>query len=93
MDEWPYGNKICVNQPKTIEERLIIANRFMNEMSYKVPIVVDSMNNTFESEFSAWPLRYFIVNKNKVLHVGFPGETSAFDMDNLRRQLQRFNSR
>jgi len=87
MDEWPYGNKICFKQPKTIEERLAIANKFVSETKYETPLVVDSIANTFESEFAAWPERFFILQEKKVIFIGEPGETFGFDLDLLTRQL------
>jgi len=89
MDEWPYGNKVCLNQPKTIEERLEIANRFVKDTGYKVPLVVDSIDNIFESKFASWPERYYVIKDGKMDLVACPGETSGFDLRLLQRHLQQ----
>jgi len=88
MDEWPYGNKICLNQPKTMEERLKIANQFVSDKKYSVPMVVDSMDNKFETKFAAWPERYYILGKESMLMIGYPGETASFDLAQLKQRIQ-----
>jgi len=66
-DEWPVGasTSIC-NQPKTLSERLAIANRFVAEQDFKLPMVVDTMSNAFMQQFSAWPVRFYIISDGKV---------------------------
>ena len=36
----------------------------------KVPIVVDTMDNVFESKFAAAPDRAYVVHKNKMAYIG-----------------------
>lgn len=73
QDEWPMGIEICYRQPKTLEERMKIARDFVNRFSYRIPMVVDSMQNLFEATFSAWPERLFIILNGKIEYYGKPG--------------------
>jgi type I thyroxine 5'-deiodinase len=57
-DVWPLGKKICFNQPKTIEERLQVANTFVKDYGFQIPMLVDEIDNNFNDIYAAWPERY-----------------------------------
>jgi hypothetical protein len=71
-DEWPLGIDYCWKMPKNLEERLHLANRFVKEMEYNIPIAVDSMENPFNLAFSAWPERYYIFHQGKLAYKAMP---------------------
>jgi len=78
-DEWPLGTKFCYAQPRTIERRLKFANEFVNDFNFKLPVLVDTMGNEFDSLFAAWPERFFIVENGKLTLVGVPTNEFGFD--------------
>ena len=45
-------------QPKEMQARLSIANGFVNDFGIKLPMLVDTMDNEFDSNFASWPERY-----------------------------------
>jgi len=86
-DEWPVGKdwSFC-DQPKTLEERLTVARRFVDTRAFKVPLVVDGMANAFQEAFAAWPFRFFIVGADrKVLLKAEPNpEVCGYELSQLR---------
>jgi len=79
-DEWPLGNTYSWDQPKTIESRLVIANQFVSEMGYLIPVVCDTITNEFNGIFSAWPERYYILLDGRLLFKAMPKiETHDFN--------------
>ena len=71
-DEWPMatpsaggggkgGGNRCPNQPKTLEDRQVVASEFQQEHDLQWPLLLDSMDNDFEREYQAWPERLYIV--------------------------------
>jgi len=72
-DVWPLGTKVCVNQHKTIEERIEVAKKYLvEERKCKIPVFVDTMENDFDNQFHAWPERFFILEGSCVELVGTP---------------------
>lgn len=86
-DEWPLGVKYIYEQPKEMETRLSIANGFVNDFKFNLPMLVDTMENQFDSHFAAWPERFYIVKNNTLILVGEPTTDLGFDRDLLRRYL------
>jgi len=79
-DEWPMGNTYSWNQPQVIEDRLLLAQRFVSEMNYLVPVACDTIDNEFNSIFSAWPERYFILQEGRLAFKAMPKfETHDFN--------------
>jgi len=88
-DEWPVGESISVcDQPKTLEERQAIARRFVAQHSFKLPIVLDSMNNTFMKTFAAWPVRFFVIQNGKLALKAQPIQAQfAYNIGDLEEWL------
>ncbi len=66
-DEWQMKSNVkedvCYVQPKTIEQRLAIANDFTKRYNYPVPFGVDDMSNAVNDLYAAWPERLYIVDE------------------------------
>jgi len=89
-DEWPVGSKISVcDQAKTLPERLTIARRFVDEFEYKIPMAVDTLHNTFQQTFAAWPFRFYVIHKGQIALKAQPDEqTYAYRLADLSQWLQ-----
>jgi len=66
-DEWEIGeNKedgICYPfQPTTLEQRALIARDFVEKFDYKIPLVLDGMNNAVKDAYGAWPKRLYVID-------------------------------
>lgn len=64
-DEWQMPvnetESVCYAQPKTMAERLAIANDFATRFHYTLPLVVDPMDNGAEGAYAAWPERLYVI--------------------------------
>jgi len=79
-DEWPLSTTFTIKQHKTIEERLAAAQRLVEEFGSKIPVLVDSMTNEFNREFSVWPERWFLLNtEGKLIFVAYPTSEFGFE--------------
>jgi len=68
-DEWPVGHVISsCNQPKTIEDRMENARIFAKKHALRIPMLLDTMANEFQSQFSPWPFRFFVLHRGRVAH-------------------------
>ena len=47
-----------------MSSRCQVAREFQVDKEYKIPLVVDTMDNHFNEAFGAWPARFFIVLNN-----------------------------
>jgi len=81
QDVWPLGKKVCLNQPKTLEERLEAARNFQKDFKFQIPILVDKMDNNFDTQYASWPERFYIIVNGKMEVIGFP--TIEFGYDRL----------
>ena len=77
-DEWQMDSnekeKVCYPQPKTLEQRVAIANDFVKRFDYHVPIAIDRMDNGANVLYAAWPERFYIVDeKGVIVYKGKPG--------------------
>jgi len=75
QDAWPLGQHVCVLNHKTIEDRIGVAERFISETGWKLPVVVDSMSNGFMDAFKAHPERFYVIVNGKLGMKGEPVES------------------
>ncbi|CAF1094552.1 unnamed protein product [Adineta steineri] len=91
-DQWPAGKTIsCVDQPTILEQRLDNARQFKDKYNFEMPMLVDSMNNTFHTTYGSWPFRFYVINNGKLVFKAEPGETTySYDMDELDAWIASF---
>lgn len=84
-DEWPVGRSISFcNQPKETSERCILAKKFVETTKIEMPMLVDTIENQFETTFAAWPVRFFVIKNGKLLFKAQPNlEDYAYDVLDL----------
>jgi len=89
-DEWPIGSKISFcDQPKILQERCLLAEKFQKENQLTVPMAVDTMENDFDRVFSAWPVRSFVIKENKLVFKAQPDpEFYGYDFGCLEQWLK-----
>jgi hypothetical protein len=91
-DQWPAGKTIsCVDQPTELEQRLENARQFKEKFNFEMPMLVDSMDNTFHWTYGSWPFRFYVINNGKLVFKAEPGETTyAYDLNELDRWIDDF---
>jgi hypothetical protein len=55
---------VCYAQPKTLEQRLFIANDFIKRFKFNLPFGIDDMSNAADLAYSAWPERLYVVDES-----------------------------
>jgi len=61
-DEWPLGDAVVVNQHQTLEDRIAAAKLLQDKYHAECDIYVDSMDNSFNDIYAAWPERFYIIH-------------------------------
>jgi len=93
QDEWPLGRKVCLNQHKTLEERLAVARQFKKDYNLEIPLLVDLMDNNFDQYYSSWPERFYIIEDCKMVLVGHPSTEFGYDRHHLTNWLNYHKSK
>ena len=70
---------VCYMQPKTLEQRVAIANDFTKRFKFALPFGIDDMNNAANDAFAAWPERLYIVDLNG--KISYKGGNGPFKYD------------
>lgn len=78
LDEWQMDSNVeedvCYRQPRTLPERLTIANDFVDRFRYPLPLLVDDMGNAANALYAGWPERlYVIAPGGTIAYKGKPG--------------------
>jgi len=80
LDEWQMTSNekenVCYRQPRTLTERVAIANDFVRRFHYDVPLAVDAMENPANALYAGWPERFYIVDPAGV--IVYKGKTGPF---------------
>lgn len=80
QDEWQMASNekenVCYKQPRTLAERVAIANDFARRFHYDVPLAVDPMDNPANALYAGWPERFYIVDPTGV--IAYKGKTGPF---------------
>jgi hypothetical protein len=58
---------VCYPQPKTLAQRVAIANDFTRRFAYPLPLLVDPMENPANKLYAGWPERLYIVDERGVI--------------------------
>ena len=79
-DEWQMKSNVkddvCYAQPKTLEQRVVIANDFTKRFKYTIPFGIDDMSNAADLAYSAWPERIYIIDESG--HIAYRGGMGPF---------------
>jgi len=89
-DEWPVGPSVSFcKQPKQLSERCALAQKFESEHALGIPMFVDSIENSFDGAFAAWPLRFYVIKDGRLALKAQPNlEYFTYDPDDLHHWLQ-----
>jgi hypothetical protein len=69
-DEWQMKSNlkdkdnVCYAQPKTLEQRVSIANDFVKRFKFSLPFGIDDMTNVANDAYAAWPERIYIIDES-----------------------------
>lgn len=95
-DEWPISSSrfmpdnepVSVTQPKTIAERVAVAQTFATtfDITGLKLLIDDPTNNAFEKDYAPWPIRLYVIENGVIQYISEPTECSH-DVGQLRTWL------
>ena len=90
-DEWQMKSNedqgVCYKQPQTLPQRVAIASDFVERFDYRIPLVVDPMDNPAEEAYAGWPERLYVIDESgQIAYKGRVGPM-GFDPDELETWL------
>ncbi len=72
-------DNVCYKQPKTIADRVAIANDFTQRYKFTVPFGIDEMSNAANDAYAAWPERLYVIDENG--QISYKGGNGPFKYD------------
>jgi hypothetical protein len=92
-DEWQMKSNVkedvCYAQPKTVEQRVAIANDFVQRLKYPLPFGIDDMSNAADLAYSAWPERLYVLDeRGRIAYAGGMGPFK-YDPEEVRAWLAK----
>jgi len=100
-DEWPIsssrynpsGEPVRITQHKTQEERVAAALNFQEAFEPPFTVVVDTIEDDFESVFSTWPFRFYVLHHRKVVFQAQPQDgLVTYPLEPLLKTLNRMTA-
>ncbi len=82
IDEWRMRSNdedkddVCYAQPKTLGQRVAIANDFTRRFKFALPFGIDDMSNAANNAYAAWPERLYILDPHG--HIAYKGGNGPF---------------
>ena len=80
-DEWQMKSnlkdEVCYAQPKTLQQRVAIAQDFTKRFKFPLPFGIDDMSNAADKAYAAWPERLYIIDESG--HIAYRGGMGPFD--------------
>lgn len=78
LDEWQMDSNekenVCYRQPRSMGDRVLIANDFVKRFKYPIPLAIDTMDDRVEKIYAGWPERFYIIDaKGTIVYKGEPG--------------------
>jgi Iodothyronine deiodinase len=68
---------VCYAQPKTLQQRVAIANDFTKRFKFPLPFGIDDMSNAANDSYAAWPERIYIIDEGG--HIAYRGGIGPFN--------------
>lgn len=90
-DEWPIGSIYQIKQHKTLDDRFSSAKLFIKNFDYKGKLLVDKMNNKFQTEYSSWPTKYYLIKNGKIEYISHP-KNATFTFNGIIKRLDELVS-
>lgn len=99
-DEWPIsssrgsatGSPVHVAQHRTIDDRLEAARAFVRDYNLtQFPMVVDPIDNPFDTVFAAWPLRFYVV-RDGILEFKAQPKDATYSFAHLEDHLRAYEA-
>lgn len=82
-------DKVVFASPKSFGERQEVAGMCVRKLGIKFPALIDNFSNSTEEQYTGWPDRIYLIDKNgRVAYKSRPGPF-GFHPDELKAALQQ----
>lgn len=68
----------CFFHARDLADRRRMGQWLVDKKQFRMPVVMDSMDNTLMSAYNAWPIRLYVIHED---HIVFSGEQGPFGYD------------
>lgn len=76
-------DKVVFASPKNEEERIFVAGACVRKLGIKIPAVLDEFGNSTERDYTGWPDRMYVIDRQgRVTYKSKPGPF-GFETDEL----------
>ncbi len=80
-------DKVVFANPKSEDERAVVAGQCVRKLGIKIPAVLDEFGNSTEATYTAWPDRLYLIDRQgKVAYKSKPGPF-GFSADDLGKAI------
>lgn len=93
QDEEYTGNPddFCFYHAKSLKDRRTMAQWLIEKKKFRLPVVLDSMENTLLTAYNSWPIRLYIIDKGTVVYTGKQGPF-GYDPGEAEAALERLSA-
>jgi hypothetical protein len=71
-DVWPIGNIVDVKEHCNLSDRLDAAREMIKDTQLEIPVLADTMDDTFLKLYAPWPFRFFVIVEGTLKLIGMP---------------------
>ena len=83
-------DNVVFADPRTADERSEVAGTCVRKLGLEIPAVIDDIQNTTETAYTAWPDRLYVIGSDgKVVYKSAPGPF-GFNPQGVEDTLRRF---
>jgi type I thyroxine 5'-deiodinase len=79
---------VLFQSPRTSEEREAVASSCVRNLHITIPALVDSISNRVEKDYTGWPDRLYLVDKDGKIRFKSEAGPFGFDPKQLAAALQ-----
>jgi len=81
VDQWPLGKQVQIKQHVSLQDRINAAKLFQTETNFQLRLLVDCMDNNFNTTYAAWPERAYIIHEKKMAYICDAGLDGGIDWE------------
>ncbi len=85
--EYTNEEDFCFYYAQSIDDRRKIAKWLIEKKQFKMPVVLDSIENGLLKAYNSWPIRLYIIDDGKVVYCGEQGPF-GYDPGSVDRTLE-----
>jgi hypothetical protein len=89
-EDWPIGEWSNLPQPKNFQERVKRGYELKKKLGIQMPMLFDTMDDSFNNIAKAWPIRMYIIGEPGIVQYIEPDPVDGIESTTRLQNLQRF---